>query len=54
MGSWSDADFDAFVGARMGALVRFACRERWSPVSARPPQWRRGRCACPEVANAWS
>jgi RNA polymerase sigma-70 factor (sigma-E family) len=21
--SWSDADFDAFVGARMGALVRF-------------------------------
>jgi RNA polymerase sigma-70 factor (sigma-E family) len=21
---WSDADFDAFVGARMGALVRFA------------------------------
>jgi RNA polymerase sigma-70 factor (sigma-E family) len=22
--SWSDADFDAFVGARMGALVRFA------------------------------
>ena len=24
MGSWRDADFDAFVGARMGALVRFA------------------------------
>lgn len=24
MGSWSDADFDAFVGARMAALVRFA------------------------------
>jgi RNA polymerase sigma-70 factor (sigma-E family) len=22
--SWSDTDFDAFVGARMGALVRFA------------------------------
>jgi RNA polymerase sigma-70 factor (sigma-E family) len=22
--TWSDADFDAFVGARMGALVRFA------------------------------
>jgi RNA polymerase sigma-70 factor (sigma-E family) len=22
--SWDDADFDAFVGARMGALVRFA------------------------------
>jgi RNA polymerase sigma-70 factor (sigma-E family) len=22
--SWSDGDFDAFVGARMGALVRFA------------------------------
>jgi RNA polymerase sigma-70 factor (sigma-E family) len=22
--SWSDADFDAFVGARMGPLVRFA------------------------------
>ena len=24
MTRWSDADFDAFVGARMGALVRFA------------------------------
>jgi RNA polymerase sigma-70 factor (sigma-E family) len=24
MASWSDGDFDAFVGARMGALVRFA------------------------------
>ena len=24
MAGWSDADFDAFVGARMGALVRFA------------------------------
>ena len=24
MTNWSDADFDAFVGARMGALVRFA------------------------------
>lgn len=24
MTSWSDADFDAYVGARMGALVRFA------------------------------
>jgi RNA polymerase sigma-70 factor (sigma-E family) len=22
--SWSDGDFDAFVGARMGALIRFA------------------------------
>ena len=24
MAGWSDADFDAFVGARLGALVRFA------------------------------
>lgn len=24
MAGWDDADFDAFVGARMGALVRFA------------------------------
>jgi RNA polymerase sigma-70 factor (sigma-E family) len=24
VGSWSDSDFDAFVGARMAALVRFA------------------------------
>lgn len=24
MASWSDAEFDAFVGARMGPLVRFA------------------------------
>ena len=24
MAGWSDAEFDVFVGARMGALVRFA------------------------------
>ena len=24
MAGWSDAEFDAFVGARMGSLVRFA------------------------------